>query len=53
MITATINGKRTPLEGHPMARLLDVLRASGLTGVKEGCGEASAARAPCCSTARS
>ena len=39
MITATINGKRTPLEGHPMARLLDVLRASGMTGVKEGCGE--------------
>ena len=27
------------LEGHPMARLLDVLRASGMTGVKEGCGE--------------
>jgi aerobic-type carbon monoxide dehydrogenase small subunit (CoxS/CutS family) len=27
------------LEGHPMARLLDVLRASGLTGTKEGCGE--------------
>ena len=39
MITATINGKRTPLDGHPMARLLDVLRASGMTGVKEGCGE--------------
>ena len=35
----TINGRRTPLEGHPMARLLDVLRASGLTGTKEGCGE--------------
>jgi carbon-monoxide dehydrogenase small subunit len=27
------------LEGHPMARLLDVLRGSGLTGTKEGCGE--------------
>ena len=39
MITCTLNGKRTPLDGHPMARLLDVLRASGLTGVKEGCGE--------------
>ena len=39
MILATINGRRTPLEGHPMARLLDVLRASGLTGTKEGCGE--------------
>ena len=39
MITCTLNGKRTPLDGHPMARLLDVLRASGMTGVKEGCGE--------------
>jgi aerobic carbon-monoxide dehydrogenase small subunit len=38
-ITATVNGRRMPLDGHPMARLLDVLRASGLTGVKEGCGE--------------
>jgi carbon-monoxide dehydrogenase small subunit len=38
-ITATVNGRRMPLEGHPMARLLDVLRASGLTGTKEGCGE--------------
>lgn len=38
-ITCRINGTRTPLEGHPMARLLDVLRASGLTGTKEGCGE--------------
>jgi carbon-monoxide dehydrogenase small subunit len=27
------------LEGHPMARLLDVLRGAGLTGTKEGCGE--------------
>jgi carbon-monoxide dehydrogenase small subunit len=39
IITCRLNGKRTPLEGHPMARLLDVLRASGLTGTKEGCGE--------------
>src|SRR4051812_37651806 len=38
-ITCRINGARTSLEGHPMARLLDVLRASGLTGTKEGCGE--------------
>src|ERR1044071_8457972 len=38
-IHCTLNGRRTPLEGHPMARLLDVLRASGMTGVKEGCGE--------------
>jgi aerobic carbon-monoxide dehydrogenase small subunit len=34
-----VNGRRMPLEGHPMARLLDVLRASGFTGTKEGCGE--------------
>jgi aerobic carbon-monoxide dehydrogenase small subunit len=34
-----LNGRRTSLEGHPMARLLDVLRRSGLTGTKEGCGE--------------
>jgi len=39
IINSIINGRRTPLEGHPMARLLDVLRASGFTGVKEGCGE--------------
>jgi aerobic carbon-monoxide dehydrogenase small subunit len=39
IINCTLNGKRTPLDGHPMARLLDVLRASGMTGVKEGCGE--------------
>jgi len=38
-ISCTVNGRRLLLEGHPMARLLDVLRASGLTGVKEGCGE--------------
>jgi len=39
IVNSIINGRRTPLEGHPMARLLDVLRASGFTGVKEGCGE--------------
>lgn len=34
-----LNGRRTSLEGHPMTRLLDALRRSGLTGTKEGCGE--------------
>jgi carbon-monoxide dehydrogenase small subunit len=38
-ITCRINGTRTVLEGHPMMRLLDALRESGLTGTKEGCGE--------------
>src|SRR5262245_6561518 len=38
-VPCTVNGRRVLLEGHPMARLLDVLRASGFTGVKEGCGE--------------
>src|SRR5438105_5699909 len=37
--TCTLNGRRIVLEGHPMARLLDAVRASGLTGTKEGCGE--------------
>jgi len=36
----TVNGQTVEVEGHPMARLLDVLRESlGLTGTKEGCGE--------------
>ncbi len=35
-----INGRRVEVEGHPMERLLDVLRERlGLTGTKEGCGE--------------
>ena len=34
-----LNGRRMLLEGHPMARLLDVLRGAGMTGAKEGCGE--------------
>ncbi len=35
-----LNGSRTSVEAHPMARLLDVLREEcGLTGTKEGCGE--------------
>jgi aerobic carbon-monoxide dehydrogenase small subunit len=39
-LSCTINGRRLSLEGHPMARLLDVLRQqAGLTGTKEGCGE--------------
>jgi aerobic carbon-monoxide dehydrogenase small subunit len=36
----TLNGARTEVASHPMARLLDVLREEcGLTGTKEGCGE--------------
>jgi len=38
-ITTTINGQPTILDGHPMSRLLDAIRATGLTGTKEGCGE--------------
>jgi carbon-monoxide dehydrogenase small subunit len=38
-VTGTINGRPTTLEGHPMMRLLDAIRLSGLTGTKEGCGE--------------
>jgi aerobic carbon-monoxide dehydrogenase small subunit len=39
-ISCKINGKKTVLEAHPMARLLDVIREkAGLTGTKEGCGE--------------
>jgi carbon-monoxide dehydrogenase small subunit len=38
-VRCTINGTRTALEGHPMTRLLDAIRRSGLTGTKEGCGE--------------
>jgi carbon-monoxide dehydrogenase small subunit len=39
-VECEINGKKTILEAHPMARLLDVLREeAGLTGTKEGCGE--------------
>jgi aerobic-type carbon monoxide dehydrogenase small subunit (CoxS/CutS family) len=36
----TLNGRRTDVRAHPMARLLDVLREDcQLTGTKEGCGE--------------
>ncbi|HEX6465072.1 MAG TPA: (2Fe-2S)-binding protein [Vicinamibacterales bacterium] len=38
-VACTIDGRRTVLEGHSIARLLDALRQAGLTGVKEGCGE--------------
>ncbi len=35
-----LNGQSIEAEGHPMERLLDVLRESlALTGTKEGCGE--------------
>lgn len=35
-----VNGRAVDVGGHPMARLLDVLRTSlHLTGTKEGCGE--------------
>jgi aerobic carbon-monoxide dehydrogenase small subunit len=35
-----LNGAETDVQGHPMARLLDVLREDcKLTGTKEGCGE--------------
>lgn len=38
-VRCTLNGSAATLESYPMARLLDVLRDEGLTGVKEGCGE--------------
>jgi carbon-monoxide dehydrogenase small subunit len=38
-VACAINGRRTVLEGHAIARLLDALRAAGFTGAKEGCGE--------------
>jgi aerobic carbon-monoxide dehydrogenase small subunit len=39
-IACRVNGAEVVLQGHPMARLLDVLRTSmHLTGTKEGCGE--------------
>ena len=35
-----LNGHPVQVDGHPMDRLLDVLREQqGLTGTKEGCGE--------------
>jgi carbon-monoxide dehydrogenase small subunit len=38
-VTCTLNGAPAALDGHPMARLLDAIRRTGLTGTKEGCGE--------------
>ena len=38
-IELRLNGEPRQLEGAPMDRLLDVLRISGATGTKEGCGE--------------
>jgi len=39
-IVCRVNGEEVSLQGHPMARLLDVLRTDlRLTGTKEGCGE--------------
>jgi|SRR6185369_1101562 len=35
-----VNGRAVTVDGHPMDRLLDVLRGTlTLTGTKEGCGE--------------
>jgi carbon-monoxide dehydrogenase small subunit len=40
IIQCRVNGEDATLEGHPMERLLDVLRLQlRLTGTKEGCGE--------------
>jgi carbon-monoxide dehydrogenase small subunit len=39
-IACRVNGEPAELQGHPMSRLLDVLRGGlRLTGTKEGCGE--------------
>jgi carbon-monoxide dehydrogenase small subunit len=38
-IELTLNGEAVRINAAPGARLLDVLREHGLTGVKEGCGE--------------
>jgi carbon-monoxide dehydrogenase small subunit len=39
-VSCRVNGAEVTLQGHPMARLLDVLRTQlRLTGTKEGCGE--------------
>lgn len=39
-IGCRVNGEDVTIDGHPMMRLLDALRASvRLTGTKEGCGE--------------
>jgi carbon-monoxide dehydrogenase small subunit len=39
-VSLTVNGRVVEVKGHPMERLLDVLRYQlRLTGTKEGCGE--------------
>ena len=39
-VRVVVNGGAVEVEGHPLARLLDVLRTQlHLTGTKEGCGE--------------
>ena len=39
-VSLSVNGRPAEAEGHPMERLLDVLREQlRLTGTKEGCGE--------------
>jgi carbon-monoxide dehydrogenase small subunit len=39
-IACRVNGEPAELQGHPLERLLDVLRTQlHLTGTKEGCGE--------------
>ena len=39
-VSCVVNGTAVTIEGHPMTRLLDVLRNElRLTGTKEGCGE--------------
>jgi carbon-monoxide dehydrogenase small subunit len=39
-VELTVNGRAEAVAGHPLDRLLDVLRERlGLTGTKEGCGE--------------
>ena len=39
-VSCRVNGEDVSVTGHPMSRLLDVLRtALHLTGTKEGCGE--------------
>lgn len=37
-ITMTVNGQATTLEVDARASLLDVLRAEGFSGIKQGCG---------------
>jgi carbon-monoxide dehydrogenase small subunit len=39
-VSFSVNGRTAEVDGHPMERLLDVLREGlSLTGTKEGCGE--------------